>query len=90
VVEFGAFLTQQHLVEEPLRITMKYFCDLRTQIRIRLAESVHDLAKVGFIDPDHLGKAILPDAARIHAQFQIWVYVAVDWHLFTQVSRYMY
>ena len=63
---------------------MKNFCDLRAQIWIRLAESVDDLAEVGFINADHLGKAVLSDATRVHAKFQIWVYVASDWHLFTQ------
>jgi hypothetical protein len=63
---------------------MKNLCDLRAQIWIRLAESIHDLAQVGLIDPDHLGKTVLADTARVHAKFQIWVYVASDWHLFTQ------
>jgi hypothetical protein len=84
MVEFRAFFTEQNLVEEPLGITMEDLCDLRAQIWIRLTESVDDLAEVGLIDPDHLGKTVLPDAARIHAKFQIWVYVAIDWHLFTQ------
>ena len=67
MVEFRALFGQQDLVEEPFGIAMEDFCDLRAQIWIRLAEAVNDLAQVGFIDPDHLGKTVLPDAARIHA-----------------------
>lgn len=67
MVEFGTLFSQQDLVKEPFRITMEDFCDLRTQIWIGLAKSVYDLAKVGFIDPDHLGKTVLADTARIHS-----------------------
>ena len=67
MVKFRAFFTEQHLVKEPLGVTMKNFCDLRAQIWIRLAESVDDLAEVGFINADHLGKAVLSDATRVHA-----------------------
>jgi hypothetical protein len=84
MVELRAFFSQQNLVKKPLRVAMEDFCDLRAQIWIRLAKSVNNLAQMGFVDSDHLGKAVLPDAARIHAQLQIWVDVTIDWHLFTQ------
>ena len=46
---------------------MKNFCDLRAQIWIGLAESVNDLAEMGLVDTDHLGKTVLPNAARVHS-----------------------
>lgn len=67
MIELRAFFRQQHLVEQPLGVAMKNFGNLCAQIRIRLAESINNLAEMGFVDSDHLGKAILPDAARIHA-----------------------
>ena len=67
MIELRAFFRQQHLVEQPLGIAVENFGDLRTQIWIGLAESINNLAEVGFVDPDHLGKAVLPDATRVHA-----------------------
>jgi hypothetical protein len=86
MVEFRALFSQQNFVKKPFRVAMEDFCDLRTQIWIGLTKSVNNLAQMGFVDSDHLGKAVLPDAARIHAQLQIWVDIAINWHLFYPTS----
>ncbi len=60
---------------------LRYLC---TQISIWFTKSIYDLAEMGFIDPDHLGEPILPNPNRVHPEFQIWVYIAINWHLVTQ------
>ena len=73
-------------MEEPIRIAVEDLCYLCTQISIWFTKSVYDLAEMGFIDSDHLGQTILPNPNRVHPEFQIWVDIAINWHLVTQHS----
>jgi hypothetical protein len=69
-----------HLVEQPVRIALEYFCEVDADITGRLAKSVHDAAEGGFMNSQHSGQAVLADTGGIHAQFQVWVDISIQAH----------
>jgi hypothetical protein len=67
-------------VEEPVRIAVQYFCNLRPQLIAGFTEAIDDLAQMRFVNSQHLRHSVLTKAAGIDPQLQIRVDVALNWH----------
>jgi hypothetical protein len=80
MIDDKAFFSDQHLMEEPLRIAVQNLCYLRPKVMTGFAESVNDFAEVGFINAQHFRQAVLSYPAGEHPQLEIWVDVTIYWH----------
>ena len=83
-IDEGTFLCDENFVEQPLRIAVQYFCNLRSQVITGLTEAIDDLAEVCFVNSQDLRHAILAKATRVDFQFQIRIDIALNCHLMTQ------
>jgi hypothetical protein len=57
-----------HLVEQPVRIALKYLRKMYADVASGLAKSVHDPAQGRFVNAKHSRQTVLPDARGVHPQ----------------------
>ena len=79
-----------HLVEQPVRIALEYFCEVDADITGGLAKSVHDAAEGSFMNTQHSGQAVLADTGGVHAQLQIWIDISIQAHRDLSLSFVLY
>ena len=82
VVDKRNLIADLHLVEQPFRVALENFCEVRADVASRFPEPVHDSAEGGFVYPQHSCQAVLADAGRVHSQLEIWIDISVQAHCF--------
>lgn len=78
IVGEGNFVVDLHLVEQPVGIALQDLCKLKAEVAGRLPEAVHDSAQGSFMNAEHSGQAVLPDAGGVHPQFQVRINVSIQ------------
>jgi hypothetical protein len=76
------FIVNLHFVEEPVRVALKYLCEVHAEIASWFTKAVHDSAQGSLVNAQHSRQPVLTDARGIHAQLQIRVNVSIQSHSF--------
>ena len=67
-------------MEQPLRIALQYFGDLRFELLTGLTKTVDYLAEMCLINSQHLCHSVLAQATGVDPQLQVWIDVTMNWH----------